>query len=63
MFNPICISASDAHFELYNPRFLVKYIIMAYVIVLKAPFVKNVNNLNENKILTAFKSVDELNIN
>ena len=34
---------------------------MAYVIVLKTPFVKNVNNLNENKIITTFESGDELN--
>ena len=34
---------------------------MACVIVLKAPFVKNTNNLNENKIVTIFESVDELN--
>ena len=34
---------------------------MAYVIVLKASFVKNANNLNENKIVTIFERVDELN--
>ena len=34
---------------------------MAYVIVLNASFVKNANNLNENKIVTTFKSVDGLN--
>ena len=34
---------------------------MAYVIVLKAPCVKNANNLNENKIVTTFESVDKLN--
>ena len=33
---------------------------MAYVIVLKAPFVKNDNNLNDSKIFTTFESVDEL---
>ena len=33
---------------------------MAYVIVLKAPFVKNANNLNENKVVTTFESIDEL---
>ena len=40
--------------------------IVAYVIVLKAPFVKNANNLNENKIVTTFESIgesnDELNV-
>ena len=35
---------------------------MAYVIVLKAPFVKNANNLNKNKIVTTFESVDKLNV-
>ena len=34
---------------------------MTYVIVLKAPFVKNTNNLNENKTITTFESVDKLN--
>ena len=34
--------------------------ITAYVIVLKALFVNNANNLNENKITTTFESVDEL---
>ena len=34
---------------------------MTYVIVLKVPFVKNANNLNKNKIVTTFESVDELN--
>ena len=34
---------------------------MTYVIVLKTPFVKNANNLNENKMVTTFESVDELN--
>ena len=34
---------------------------MAYVIVLKAPFIKTGNNLNENKIVTTFESVDKLN--
>ena len=34
---------------------------MTYVIVLKTPFVKNANILNENKIVTTFESVDELN--
>ena len=34
---------------------------MACVIVLKAPFVKYAYNLNENKIVTTFESVDELN--
>ena len=33
---------------------------MAYVTVLKAPFVKNANHLSDNKIITTFKSVDEL---
>ena len=32
-----------------------------YIIVLKAPFIKNANNLNENKIFTIFESVHELN--
>ena len=36
---------------------------MAYVIVLRAPFVKNANNLNENKFVTTFDSVDELTVN
>ena len=35
---------------------------MAYVIVLKTPFVKNANNLNENKIVTPSEGVDELNV-
>ena len=34
---------------------------MTYVIVLKAPFLKNTNNLNENKIITTFERVDKLN--
>ena len=34
---------------------------MAYVIVLKAHFIKNANNFNENKFGTIFESVDELN--
>ena len=34
---------------------------MDYVIVLNASFVKNANNLNGNKIVTTFDSVDELN--
>ena len=34
---------------------------MAYVMEFKAPFVKNANNLNENKIVTTFESVDKLN--
>ena len=31
-------------------------------VALKAPLVKNANNLNENNIVTTFKSVDELNV-
>ena len=34
---------------------------MAYLIVLKLPFVKNTNNLTENKIVTTFENVDKLN--
>ena len=42
--------------------------IMAYVIVLKAPFVKKKqkkkkqSNLNENKMIITFESFDELNV-
>ena len=35
---------------------------MTYIIVLKTPFIENVSNFNENKSVTKFESVDELNV-